>query len=352
MLESALQHFPDDARAHYYLGNLLYDKLRREEAIQHWEEASRLDPGFSISWRNLGIAYYNVRQNPTQALSAYRRAFEANPSDARLLYEFDQLKKRTGAAPEERLAELERYRELVNQRDDLTIELVTLYNQTGQSERALSILTSRRFHPWEGGEGLTSGQYVTAHILLGRNALNRGDAATALRHFEDARVYPHNLGEGKHLLTPETDLQYFSGIALWMLGRRNEAEASWKSAAAATPGINSFAYYSALARRRLGDEQGATRALRTLRDAAEKQLHTEIKIDYFATSLPNFLLFEDDLQTRNEVASLFIRALAHVGLGNESDALKDLQKVLDLDPNHLWARVELEDIMASTEKPA
>ncbi len=314
VLESALKHSPDDARAHYYLGNLLYDKLRREEAIEHWEASVRLDPGFSIPWRNLGIACYNVRRDPAGAMSAYRRALEANPSDARLLYEFDQLKKRTGVTPEERLRELEQNRELVNQRDDLTTELVALYNQTGQSERALAILGARRFHPWEGGEGLVSGQYVTAHLLLGRKALDRGDAETALVHFQAARHYPQNLGEGKHLLTLETDLDYFSGLALSMLGRHSDAEASWRSAAAARRGVDLFAYYSALAERELGDADGAARGLQNLREAAEKQRNSKAKIDYFATSLPNFLLFEDDIQKRNDDASLSLLELAQQAL--------------------------------------
>lgn len=350
VLKSVLKRFPDDARAHYYLGNLLYDKLRREEAIEQWEEASRLDAGFSIPWRNLGIAYYNVRHDPRKALGAYSNALKANPTDARLLFEFDQLRKRTGAAPEQRLADLESHPDLVRQRDDLTIELITLYNQTGHSERALEILTSRRFHPWEGGEGLVSGQYVAGHLLLGRRVLESENAAAALEHFEAARIYPEKLGEGKHLLTLETDLDYFSGVALSMLGREAEAELHWKRAVAAPAGIDRFAFYSALARRKLGDEQGATAALGALRAAAEKQLHTEAKIDYFATSLPNFLLFEDDLQKRNEAESLFVRALADLGLGNEAHAAEDLKKVLELDRNHLWARLELERMLAQESR--
>ncbi len=82
-----------------------------------------------------------------------------------------------------RLAELESRRDLVDQRDDLTIELVSLYNFTGQSDRALAILLARRFHPWEGGEGLVSGQYVAAHMLLGVEALGGGNAGDALSHF-------------------------------------------------------------------------------------------------------------------------------------------------------------------------
>ena len=46
-----------------------------------------------------------------------------------------------------RLAELERRRDLVDQRDDLTIELVTLYNLAGQSARALGDASGTPFPP-------------------------------------------------------------------------------------------------------------------------------------------------------------------------------------------------------------
>ncbi len=108
---------------------------------------------------------------------------------------------------------------MVSQRDDLTIELITLLNLTGQSEKALEILEGRRFHPWEGGEGLVSGQWVAAHVLLGLDALKRAELERALGHFVEAGTYPHNLGDGKHLLTPETHLHYFAGVALSRLNR-------------------------------------------------------------------------------------------------------------------------------------
>jgi tetratricopeptide (TPR) repeat protein len=349
MLESALAKNPADARAHYYLGNLLYDKHRRDEAIDHWEQSCRLDASFSIPWRNLGIAYFNVRRDAGRAIECYECACEANPDDARLLYEFDQLRKRTGAAPEERLARLAQRRDLVAQRDDLTAELVTLYNQTGQSVRALDLLETRRFHPWEGGEGLVSGQYVMAHFLLGRECLGRNEPAEALVHFEAARHYPHNLGEGKHLHTRETHLDYYAGLALAELGRRDEALGAWR-AAANSGGDGVFACYRNCALRKLGRESEAVAGFRALGEAADRQLTTEAKIDYFATSLPNFLLFEDDLQKRNRVDSLFLRGLANLGLHRIAEAVGDLNEVLRLDRNHLWAKTELGEIELRTKE--
>jgi tetratricopeptide (TPR) repeat protein len=347
VLESALQQHPDDPRAHYYLGNFLYDKHRREEAIHHWEAAAQGDPSFSIPLRNLGIAYYNVRGDIPRALASYEKAFAANAQDARLLYELDQLRKRTGADPQHRLPELQKHSSLVEQRDDLTAELITLYNQTGQHEKALTILHNRRFHPWEGGEGLVSGQYVAAHYFQGRNALQSGDAPKALSHFEAARHYPHNLGEGKHLLTQETHLDYFTGTALARLHRVEEARAYWQKAAATSDSApNLLTYYAALALQSLNQPEAAQSLLHSLRTAAEHQANTQAKIDYFATSLPNFLIFEDDLQKRNTVESLFLSAMACLGLGETSAAIDDLQKVLALDKNHLNAHFELQHVQA------
>ena len=42
-------------------------------------------------------------------------------------------------------------------------------------QAALEIVTSRRFHPWEGGEGNVLRQFTAAHLALGRRALDAGN---------------------------------------------------------------------------------------------------------------------------------------------------------------------------------
>ncbi len=203
-------------------------------------------------------------------MRSYEKARQADPKDARLFYEFDQLRKRVGIPPEERLNELERHAELVQQRDDLTVELVTLYNETGEHEKALSVMAQRRFHPWEGGEGAVSGQYVIAHFQLGRKAIEETDGEKALLHFDSARKYPENLGEGKHLLTQEVHLDFFSGIAFAQLHRNEEAHSMWRRAAGSEQRDDMFAYFKGLALRSLGEEQAALSVFQALLKAAEK----------------------------------------------------------------------------------
>jgi hypothetical protein len=77
--------------------------------------------------------------------------------------------------------------------------------------------------------------------------------------------------------------------------------------------------------------------LKELLAYATRLQKTPAKIDYFATSLPTMLLFEEDLQVRQETSALFLQAQAHLGLGNESKARSVLQTVLRRDPNHALA---------------
>ena len=58
ILECVLEHHPHQAQANYLLGNLLYDRRRYDEAIDRWESAAALQPGWATVWRNLGIAFF------------------------------------------------------------------------------------------------------------------------------------------------------------------------------------------------------------------------------------------------------------------------------------------------------
>jgi tetratricopeptide (TPR) repeat protein len=338
VLEEAIRRNPSGAKAHYYLGNLYYDKRRYEEAIRAWRRSIELDDTFSIPLRNLGIAEFNVSHDPAAADRMYERAFQANRHDARLLYEWDQLKKRAAlASPEERLQFLNQLRDLVAGRDDLTVEYLTLLNQCGQSKSALELMSHRRFSPWEGGEGLVSAQFVQAHKALGRNAMAAGNFRVALDHFGTARRYPENLGEGKHLLTLERDLDYYSGLAAQKLGEIALAHRYWVDAAAPLPAPGIHSYFQARAQIVLGNVAGGHEILSELARFAAEQGKVVPKIDYFATSLPNLLLFDDDLEKRIQIESLVLSALANHGLGKREVAAELLEQVIAEDPNHLFA---------------
>ncbi|MGD0390813.1 MAG: tetratricopeptide repeat protein, partial [Tepidisphaeraceae bacterium] len=345
VLEAAIRANPTDARAPYYLGNLLYDRRRHNQAIKLWEQSARLDSRFSVVWRNLGIGYFNIHNNPAKARAAYDQAFKAEPCDARLLFERDQLWKRLGEKPAKRLRELVRHPALLSQRDDLTVELCALLNQTGRHVQSGQLLAGRKFQPWEGGEGGPLAQHVRTQLALGRDALTHHDYPRAADHFENALTAPHNLGEARHLLANQSDAHYWAGVANDLLGQRAKAKRHWLAAAnfkgdfqaMSVRAFSEMTYYSALSFRSLGRDTKARQLLRQLL-AYARQLHkSPAKIDYFATSLPTMLLFDDDLQLRQRTTALFLQAQAWLGLGHKSRARTLLQNVLQRDPNHALA---------------
>ena len=340
ILEQVLEENPEDGRAHYYLGNLLYDKKRYEEAMHHWEEATRLEPDAAIPWRNLGLAHYNVQHDRAQARACYERALRANPHDPRLLSELDQLLKRQGEAPKSRLARLEQHLDLVEQRDDLAVERATLYNQLRQPETALQIVLSRRFHPWEGGEGRVSDQYEGAHLMLGRAALEAGQAAEALTHFEQARTFPENLGEGRFPTTSLAHIDYWIGRAHEALGDTDRAQEYYESAARPQAMITPATYYRALALRQLGQEEAARQQLQAILDYARNELEAAISKG-FDTSVPQFIFFEEDPLKPRRIGLHYLIGLAYLGLNQAAEAKKVFHEVLALDSNHLDAQEEL-----------
>jgi tetratricopeptide (TPR) repeat protein len=355
VLETAMQLNPRDARAPYYLGNLFYDRRRHDEAIGLWERSVKLDPSNSIAWRNLGIGYFNIRKQPKMARAAYEKAFRAAPTSARLLYERDQLWKCLAESPRKRLRELEKHRDLVGQRDDLTVAICTLYNQVGQPAKALALLIGRNFQPWEGGEGQALGQFVRSQIALGRKALDAGNAAAARVHFEAAAAPPRNLGESRHLLANQSDVHYWLGCALDVLGEKGNASRHWNAAAGfegdfqemSVVAFSEMTYYSILARERLGQREKAKEQWRELLDYAVKLEKKPAMIPYFATSLPTMLLFDDDIEFRQTTTALFLQAQARLGLGQKSGAKKLLETVLKRDPDHALAADLIEGIRIS-----
>ena len=350
ILQYAIAAKPKDPRAPFYLGHLLYDRRRHPEALALWTRAVELEPGNAVAWRNLGIGRWNILRQPKPARAAYDRAFTARPGDARLLFERDQLWKRLGETPARRLRELRRHPGLVQARDDLAVELCALFNQTGQPRRALAVLASRKFQPWEGGEGLALDQHVRTHLALGRRALAQSAPARAVGHFRAALTAPENLGEARHLLANQSDVHYCLGCALSAVGDAVGARQHWTTAAEqrgdfqgmSVRTFSEMTYYSALALQRLGRASAARRLLRQLLRHARALARAPATIDYFATSLPTMLLFDDDLGARQQTTALFLEAHARLGLGQAAAARRLLRQVLRRDPNHAHATDLLE----------
>ncbi len=350
--EQTLDNQPvNHARTWHYLGNFWYGNRQYAEAIDAWERSASLDDTFPTVFRNLALAYQNKLRQPTKALSVLEKAFALDTTDARVLMELDQLSKKLNHEPADRLALLEKYLSITQQRDDLYLEHVTLHNQLGDYQTARTLLAHRQFHPWEGGEGKVVSQYLLCHIELAKQALSADNPSGALQLLTAAETYPLNLGEGKLYGAQENDIFYLKGLAYEALG---ETELATNYYQKATTGLDAPVqaiyyndqqpdklFYQGLAWKKLHQFDRAETLFNRLIQYGDAHLDDAIKLDYFAVSLPDMLVFDADLNERNYIHCTYLMGLGYLGVGNgHTDlAIDYFDTVLRMDTNHLGAIV-------------
>lgn len=347
-LEYAQTANPHDSKAPFYIGNLWYDKRQYPEAIACWEKSAALDDNFPTVLRNLALAYFNKLNQPEKAVDFLERAFAQDSTDARILMELDQLYKRLCRPHTERLELLEKHIELVEQRDDVYLERATLYNQLGNYSTAIELIDKRIFHPWEGGEGKVPAQYQFARVELAKELILKKDYAKAISLLNECFEYPHNLGEGKLHGTQENDFNYWLGCAYEGAGMQEQAIKHWELAKEGNnePAAAIFyndqkpdkILYQGLALLRLNKQNEAEQIFNKLISYGESHLSDRIKLDYFAVSLPDLLIWDDDLNLRNEIHCRYMLALGYFGLGFTDRSTELLNEIKSQDINHLGAQ--------------
>ena len=65
------------------------------------------------------------------------------------------------------------------------------------------------------------------------------------------------------------------------------------------------------------------------------------RMDYFAVSMPDFTIFDEDMTRKNEAHCWYVMGLGKLGLGRNEEAAEDFKKVLELDPSHQNAMLYL-----------
>ena len=334
----------EDARAPYYLGCLYYDKRQYDLAVSCWERSAKIDPSFPTVWRNLALAKFNKQDKQDEAVEMMERAFRLDESDSRILMELDQLYKRLHRPHQERLDFLQKYPELIAQRDDLVLEEITLLNQLARYKEAMAKLDAHQFHPWEGGEGKVPAQYQICRVELAKQALKTKDYKKAIILLQECLKYPHHLGEGKLYGAQENDSYYLLGVAYEALGRKRKARECWEEATKGPQEPVAAMYYNdakpdkifyqGMALLKLGHEDEAHGRFYKLINYGKQHIFEKQIMDYFAVSLPDLLIWEDSLDTKNEIHCEYMLALGYFGMGDKVKALEYLEEVEKLNNNH------------------
>ena len=352
VLRRAIEADPGDARAHYYLGNLLFD-WQPAEAIALWETSAALDPAFAVTWRNLALA--PAQKSDDESLAKAIGYLEKAVAQARVypthLSELDQLYSRTAAPVEKRLALLERNQVMALQKDESTAHLVNLWILGGKADQAIDLLQSRTFSVWEGKTAFsTAAMWTDAHVIRGLQRLNAGQHQAALADFEAALKYPANLraGEQSSGAPRQAEISYWTGRTLQALGKSAEAREAWTKATAdagsergerrgrGPGGAQATRYYQALAWQGLGLPERAQTIFRELVNAGTGESNAAGD----ASPDPN----EGRNSRARTAAASYLAGLGHAGLGEKAKARAAFAGVLAASPDHLGARIALDQL--------
>ena len=334
VLRSAENSNPEDPRAPYYLGNLLYD-LQPEEAIKEWEKSRNLDDSFSIVHRNLGLGYSRVENDIKKAMKSLERAVSCNKKDPRLYYELDLLYELGGVSPEQRLKLLEKNHKTVVRRDDALTREITLLVQVGRYDRALELLKSHHFHIWEGG-GRIHDIYVDAYLLRGEERMRAKRYEEALRDFQAALEYPGNLEVGRPLRGGrDSQVFYFIGSVYEAAGDFGNARMFYERAVEDKHGFSEVGFYQGLAFQKLGRGEEAEGIFDGLISAGKERLKQEEAMDFFEK------FGEKQSAINRQADAHFLIGLGNLGKGKRRDAGQEFEQALKLNINHLGAKRQL-----------
>ncbi|MCU0455706.1 MAG: DUF5107 domain-containing protein [Bacteroidales bacterium] len=382
VLGSAMKANPSDARAPYYMGNLLYD-WQPEEATKYWERASVLDPTFPITWRNLAVAYSHQSgdDSKSKAITCLEKAVATGKVYPTHLIELDRLYQSSNYTADKRLAMLEKYQSVVVKNDEALGNLITLKNFAGKPEESIKLLQNRIFSIWEGGTAFNSGQaWADANIIQGIQQIKKKKFNEAIISLEAAMEPPDNLRAEQRFDSRNAMRYFWIGNAYEALGNKEKAKEAWNEIINPTarnlregvagggtaagggmgpgaPAVSQGAgarrtgtttsplmqgeqkYFETVARMKLGNKEGTREAFNEIIASAENALKQPAGND---NEMPQFAR---RTQTRpNTAVAHYIAGLGYSGLGDKKKAREEFTAALLISPDYLNAKIALDQL--------
>jgi tetratricopeptide (TPR) repeat protein len=350
VLRDAISANRQDARALYYLGNLLFD-WQRGEAIALWEQSAAIDPTFPIVWRNLAQAYAHTGSDTdrAKAIAYLEKAVALSDAYPTHFAELDQLYAADGRPADQRLALLEAHQDSVVKNDEALASLVRLKTFAGKAGEAIALLQGHTFNIWEGGTRFdTAGAWTDAHLVLGLQHFDAGSYREAISDFQAARHFPENLRADRVGNAGQAELSYWTGCAYEKLGDDARAREAWTLAASDSPATGrqggfqqplsdrgNQRYFQTLALQKLGQARGTDAIWQDLVKTGRTSLEAP---NAKAPDLPP----SQQISPRARAAMAhYVAGLGYAGQGDGSNAQAEFVAALAASPDDLGAKIAL-----------
>ena len=300
VLEWVLINNPDDAQAHYLLGNVLYSRSRSIEAITHWEKTVALNPLNAVAYRNLGLVYHE-EGDLQKAKIAYLAAIKADPTAGKAIVELGRLNNELKIPFNEQIDLLEKNSRVVAGYNQGVTQLIELYVITGRYPDALKWLKSIHFNSWEGQYGIHQ-FWEQSNIKQGDIEFEKGHFEKALEYYKESLTYPENLEVAEQPNTVHARNNLKVGMALLKSGKKPQALDYFKNVIADTVDEgNAFQYYRGQAYEAIGEKDKAIEVYSKMMSALDKEK-------------------TDGSNVHEKAVYIFCRSLALEGLGKTKEA--------------------------------
>ncbi|SEO07463.1 Tetratricopeptide repeat-containing protein [Mucilaginibacter gossypiicola] len=339
-----------DAKAPYYLGNLLYD-WQPEEAFSLWQASAAIDPEFPVTWRNLAIAYAHLpgKDSQIKAIASLEKAVSFKNPYPTHFAELDRLYKAAGTSVTKRLSILEKNEAVVAQNDEALGDMITLKIFTGKADAAIQLLQSRTFSIWEGGSAFNTGlAWADAHLVRGLKFYRAMKYQEAIADFEAALLPPDNLRAEQRFDVHKVALFYWTGCAYAALGEKKKADIAWKNTFALketeyagghdktgskTLKANEQLYFQTLAKQKINLTGPSPAAFEEMiKSGAADALAAKKAIGVSGPVAPD----------TNAAEAHYVAGLGYLGQGQQENARKEFTNALALSPDFLNAQLALD----------
>ncbi len=336
VLKKALENNPNDGKAYYYLGNILYEK-QPQVAMEYWEKAAEAAPYLSLVFRNLGWGYHHFYADMDKAILHYEKAVQLNKNEAIYYSELDALYTQANYPVETRLRLFEGSENIVRNRDDAFIRFIDVLTLAGESEKAVQLLDNTHFSYREGSSNVRD-LIINAQIVSGIKHYNNKDYQKALDYFLKSLIQEEEAGSA---IFGNRDIQvnYFIAQAYKALGKKDKAKTFYKkSIALSSERTNIMDYYKGLSFIELGDQSNAKKIFeKMVADAGNK-------IQGISTSDIGVKFGKSEAENIRNSHSYTIRGLGYKGLQQIQNAKKDLEQAIEYSNSNLWAKIEMDNL--------
>jgi tetratricopeptide (TPR) repeat protein len=318
---------PQDARAPFYFGNLVYD-AQPDKAIKKWEKSRALDATFATVHRNLGVAYANHENNVSKAIASLEKAVACNPNEPRFFLELDQLYQAGNINPQKRMTLLEKNHPTVVTLDDALAREGSLYAQLGYYDKAIETLNGTIFDLWEAGVSVEAA-YVESFLGKGLRKFKAKKYKDALKNYQEAL---------EHGGDRSSQIHFFIGTAYEALGQTKKAKAFYEKSATQKHAWSENRYYQGLAFQKLNRKDEAAEEFDELIAGAKARLKT-------VSDIKSFTQFREKHSMMTQKAqAYYLSGLGYLGKGSKAKAKAEFNKVVELNMYHVRAKAQLAEL--------